>query len=137
MNEIKTRSGVKLLAKADYCNLHLVYSCSGCSSAAQLANSLAIRLDREQLAEMPCIAGVGGGEPSLVKKAQSGRKVIVMDGCSPHCAKPCLDRYGVSINVHIDLSKAGEKKRFHQAATPAEELHVWSNAVLPEIGRIS
>ena len=43
--------------------LPLVYSCSGCSSAAQMANQLAVRLDREGLAEMSCIAGVGGGVP--------------------------------------------------------------------------
>lgn len=37
--------------------LPLVYSCSGCSSAAQMANALAVRLDREKVAEMSCIAG--------------------------------------------------------------------------------
>jgi len=137
MSEIKARVGVKLPEKSEYCNLPLVYSCSGCSSAAQLANSLAIRLDRERLAEMSCIAGVGGGVRSLVKTAQSGRKVIVMDGCSLHCAKLCLDRYGVFVNVHIDLSKARVKRRFHQDATPEEGLHVWSTAVLPEIRRLS
>lgn len=31
--------------------LPLVYSCSGCSSAAQMANQLAIRLDRAGLAQ--------------------------------------------------------------------------------------
>lgn len=137
MSEIKARVRVKLPEKAEYCNLPLVYSCSGCSSAAQLANSLAVRLDRERLAEMSCIAGVGGGVRSLVKTAQSGRKVMVMDGCSLHCAKLCLDRYGISINVHVDLSRAGVKKRFHQGATPEEEQHVWSNIVLPEISRLS
>ena len=30
----------------------LVYSCSGCSSAAQLANHVAVRLDRSGVAEM-------------------------------------------------------------------------------------
>lgn len=39
--------------------LPIVYSCSGCSSAAQLANYLALRLDRSGSAEMSCIAGVG------------------------------------------------------------------------------
>ena len=38
----------------------LVYSCSGCSSAAQMANYLALQLDRQGEAEMSCIAGVGG-----------------------------------------------------------------------------
>ena len=42
--------------------LPLVYSCSGCSSAAQLANHLAVRLDRDERAEMSCIAGVGGSK---------------------------------------------------------------------------
>jgi len=32
--------------------LALVYSCSGCSSTAQLANSLAVRLDRSGEAQM-------------------------------------------------------------------------------------
>ena len=31
----------------------LVYSCSGCSNVAQLANTLAVRLDRAGLAESP------------------------------------------------------------------------------------
>lgn len=48
--------------------LPLVYSCSGCSNNAQLANQVAIELDREHTAEMSCIAGVGGGVMSLVKK---------------------------------------------------------------------
>ena len=42
----------------------LIYSCSGCSSAAQLANHVAVRLDRAGVAEMSCIAGVGGDVPS-------------------------------------------------------------------------
>jgi uncharacterized metal-binding protein len=137
MSEIKARARMNPPKKVEYCNLPLVYSCSGCSSAAQLANSLAVRLDREQLAEMSCIAGVGGGVRSLVNTAQSARKVIVMDGCPLHCAKLCLDRYGVSINVHIDLSRAGVKKRFHQDATLEEEQHVWRSAVLPEIAQLS
>ena len=42
----------------------IVYSCSGCSSAAQLANHVALRLDRCGAAEMSCIAGVGGDVPT-------------------------------------------------------------------------
>jgi uncharacterized metal-binding protein len=42
----------------------LVYSCSGCSSSAQMANYLAVQLDRQGLAEMSCIAGVGGNVKS-------------------------------------------------------------------------
>lgn len=137
MNEIKQRNRDKSLSKAEYSELPLVYSCSGCSSAAQLANSLAIRLDREGLAEMSCIAGVGGDVQPLVRTAQSGRKIIVLDGCALHCAKLCLDRYGISASVHLDLSKAGVKKRFHKDATPEENQHVWRNVILPEVAQLS
>ena len=57
-------------------NLPLVYSCSGCSSAAQLANHVALQLDRRGQAEMSCIAGVGGDVPSLLKTANSGRPIV-------------------------------------------------------------
>ncbi|MCP4342993.1 MAG: zinc-binding protein, partial [Desulfobulbaceae bacterium] len=50
----------------------LVYSCSGCSSAAQLANTLALNLDRDGEAQMSCIAGVGGDVPNFVHQATSG-----------------------------------------------------------------
>ena len=56
--------------------LPVVYSCSGCSSAAQLANHVALQLDRKGLAEMSCIAGVGGDVPHLMKLARSGRPII-------------------------------------------------------------
>ncbi len=48
--------------------LPLIYSCFGCSNIAQLANQVAIELDREQIAEISCIAGIGGGVTSIVKK---------------------------------------------------------------------
>jgi len=94
--------------------LPLVYSCSGCSSAAQLANSLAIRLDRDEHAEMSCIAGVGGGVKSLVRVAQSGRPIIALDGCPLVCVEHCLGRHGVVAKHHLVLSEFGiEKKKKH------------------------
>ena len=75
--------------------LPLVYSCSGCSSAAQMANHLAVQLDRRGVAEMSCIAGVGGNVPSLVKVAQSGRAILALDGCPLECVKNSLAQRGV------------------------------------------
>lgn len=113
----------------------LVYSCSGCSSAAQMANDLAVRLDREEMAEMSCIAGVGGDVPSLVKTATSGRKIIAIDGCPLHCAKHCLARHNVSPAVHLDLMEYGIKKRYHQNYDPDQAEQVW-RAVLAEANQI-
>jgi uncharacterized metal-binding protein len=93
--------------------LPVVYSCSGCSSAAQMANHLALTLDRQGLAEMSCIAGVGGDVPKLVKLAKSGRPIVALDGCVLACVKGCLARHGIAPAVHHVLSDYGVRKRYH------------------------
>lgn len=90
----------------------LVYSCSGCSNNAQLANRVAIELDREGIAEMSCIAGVGGGVQNLVKIARSGRNIIALDGCPLHCVKNCLKTQGVDPTHHYTLTEHGIKKQY-------------------------
>lgn len=97
----------------DIAKKSLVYSCSGCSSAAQAANAVAVRLDRSGIAEMSCIAGVGGDVASLVRVAKSGRKMTVIDGCPLQCARHCLERHGITPDQHFDLSKFGVKKIQH------------------------
>ncbi|EQM75976.1 putative zinc-binding protein [Stutzerimonas stutzeri] len=101
-------------------HLPLVYACSGCSNVAQLANSLAVRLDRTGLAEMSCIAGVGGGVAALVNKARSGRPMLAIDGCPLHCAKACLEQHGVTPDVHITLSSYGLRKRYREDCSEQE-----------------
>ena len=104
----------------------LIYSCSGCSSAAQLANHLAIKLDREGLAEMSCIAGVGGDVPSLVRVAKSNRPIIAIDGCPLQCAKSCLKRHEVVPTLHFTLSELKIKKTFHQDFSTEDAARVLS-----------
>ncbi|MDX2465150.1 MAG: putative zinc-binding protein [Porticoccus sp.] len=100
--------------------LPLVYSCSGCSNIAQLANQIAIELDRDHVAEMSCIAGVGGGVKSLIKKAKSGRKIISLDGCPLHCVENCLARYCIESTYHYTLTNYGIKKRYHTDFFPSD-----------------
>lgn len=94
--------------------LPLVYSCSGASSAAQMANHIAVRLDRLKVAEMSCIAGVGGDVKPLVRTARSGRSIIALDGCPLHCVAQILKRHGLEADHHYDLSKMGVKKKYHE-----------------------
>lgn len=96
-----------------YSDLPIVYSCSGCSSAAQMANDIAITLDREKIAEMSCIAGVGGDVPSLVDTATADREVVAIDGCPIECTKACLDKHGVDPEKHYQLTQEGVAKEFH------------------------
>lgn len=91
----------------------LVYSCSGCSTAAQMANYIALQFDRADIAEMSCIAGVGGNVKKLVKTALSGRKIIAIDGCPLACSKACLNNHHINPDIHIDLSEEGVQKKLH------------------------
>ncbi len=109
--------------------LPLVYSCSGCSSVAQMANYLAICLDRGGHAEMSCIAGVGGDVPSLVQLAKSGRAVVALDGCPLHCVKNCLARHAVAPKHHVTLTKFGIKKRLHLEFSEDQAVSVFRDLV--------
>lgn len=102
----------------------LVYSCSGCSSAAQLANHVAVRLDREGLAEMSCIAGLGGDVASLVRRATeavgAGRPILAIDGCVLGCVRQTLARHGIAPSHHIELWRLGVRKLQHEDFSAAE-----------------
>lgn len=113
----------------DRTHLPLVYSCSGCSSAAQLANHLAVRLDREDVAEMSCIAGVGGNVRSIVRKArdamESGRPIVAIDGCVLACTRHALAARGVAPTDHIQLAEAGVRKHYRRDFDPAQANEVY------------
>ena len=100
--------------------LPLVYSCSGCSNVAQLANDLAVVLDREGHAEMSCIAGVGGQIKGLVKVAQSGRPILAIDGCPIACVKHTLALHHVEPKWHLELSQLKLKKKPHSSCTASD-----------------
>ena len=109
--------------------LPIVYSCSGCSSAAQLANFVALQLDRRGLAEMSCIAGVGGDVPHLLKVATSGRPIVALDGCPLACVKSCLARHGLAPDRHHQLHTHGVRKRQHEDFDPAQAREVLEHVV--------
>ncbi|WP_433945527.1 putative zinc-binding protein [Paenibacillus sp. SN-8-1] len=113
--------------------LPLVYSCSGCSSAAQTANMIAIKMDRKKIAEMSCIAGVGGDVKPLVNTAKSGRRIIAIDGCPLACCKSCLARHGTQPNYHFDLSKFNVPKRIGEDPDPDRLLSAYDK-ILEVIG---
>lgn len=113
----------------DRSKLPLVYACSGCSSAAQMANHVAIQLDRQNLAEMSCIAGVGGDVPKLVKVAKSGRPIVGIDGCALACVKSALARHGVKPDAYHQLQKFGVSKEYHMDFDPGVAAQVVEGVV--------
>jgi len=101
-----------------------------------MANHLAIRLDRDNLAEMSCIAGVGGGVPGLVKTARSGRRILALDGCVLACARACLAREGITPDEHVVLGDHGVKKRKHADFDAQQAEGLYQSQVLPAAARL-
>jgi len=110
----------------------LVYSCSGASNVAQLANYLAVRLDRLDLAEMSCIVGVGGDVKPLVHRATRGDAIIAIDGCPLACTERVLAAKGLEPEVLVRLHERGLRKRQHTDFDAAEREAVFRD-VLAEL----
>ena len=79
-----------------------------------MANYIAVQLDRNGIAEMSCIVGVGGNVKKLVKTALSGRKIITIDGCPLACSRACLSNHSINADGHFELTALGVKKRDHE-----------------------
>lgn len=97
-----------------------VYSCSGCSNVAQLANTVAVKLHRAGIAQMSCIAGVGGNVPSLVNAAKKAKKIIALDGCPLSCVANCLKQHAIMPDHHIVLTELGFTKNQRDEVSPED-----------------
>ena len=94
----------------------IVYSCSGCSNLAQIANDIAITLDSRGIAQMSCLLGVAGKVQPVVDIARSSRPIIAIDGCKLACTKSCLNENDLEADYYFDISAYGiEKKGIHES----------------------
>lgn len=98
-----------------------------------MANHFALRLDREGLAEMSCIAGVGGSVSALLRTARQPRPILALDGCPLHCVLACLKQAGVVATRCVDLSALGVKKLKRQDFSTTEAESIWWESILPVI----
>ncbi|MEQ8419614.1 MAG: putative zinc-binding protein [Arenibacter algicola] len=117
------------MEKHKHSTVPLIYSCSGCSNVAQLANDIAVKINSDGIAEMSCIAGVGGKVKSLVKTARSNRRIIVVDGCPLQCAKECLKNIDIEPNEHIILTDYDLKKKYNTRSKLEDELDIFEQIV--------
>lgn len=90
--------------------LPVLFACSGCSHAGQLAGNIALELDRRGVAEMSCLAGVGAAKPHFLKQLQD-REVWVIDGCPINCSLGVFEQVREQVDVHIRLHDLGVKKK--------------------------
>ena len=100
----------------------VVYACSGCSDAGEIADRVARQLTRDGAAKMSCLAGIGGRVKSLVSTAEQAERILVVDGCPLNCARHTLELAGFSHFDHLELQQIGIRK----GATPVTDEHIAS-----------
>ncbi len=88
----------------------VVYACSGCSDAGELADRIARQLTREGAAEMSCLAGIGGRVKPLMNKATAAARILAIDGCPLNCTRHTLELAGFKNFDHLELHALGFKK---------------------------
>ena len=87
----------------------ILYACSGCSGAGQLAYKLALELDEQGHGEMSCLAGIAAEIP-VFRKRINGRNIVVIDGCPIECARNVFIKLALPVYDHIRLHKLGVSK---------------------------
>jgi uncharacterized metal-binding protein len=88
----------------------VVYACSGCSDAGEIADRVARQLTREGAAKMSCLAGIGGRVKNLMTTADKAERILVVDGCPLNCAAHTLKLAGFNKFEHLELHKIGVRK---------------------------
>lgn len=88
----------------------IVYACSGASNLGQLANEIAVRLDRLGLAELACATEVGAQDGD---GQNSSKPVLAISGCTSGCCFAMLEQHGVDVSRSVILAERGIAKAKH------------------------
>jgi uncharacterized metal-binding protein len=88
----------------------IVMACSGGSNVGQITNEVGKMLDKQGVATLFCLAGIGGGIQGMVASAEGADKVLVIDGCQVKCAKECMDKAGIAGYEYLVVTDLGIKK---------------------------
>jgi uncharacterized metal-binding protein len=98
----------------------LIFPCSGASNVGQLTNELAVRMTREGLGAMSCLAGVGAHISGFVVSAKDCDQLVVLDGCPVRCAAKLFEHVGIQPHVSLQLTEHGFKKQPGVPVLPEE-----------------
>ena len=98
----------------------LIFACSGSSNVGQLTNSLALRLAREGVGTMSCLAGVGAHLNGFVVPAKDCERLVLLDGCDHRCALKTFEHVEVKPHVYINLTEHGFVKQHGVPVAEAE-----------------
>ena len=56
-------------------------------------------------------SAVGAGIPDKMERARNAAKRIVIDGCEDHCALKIMEKAGLPVDLHVDVTELGIEKK--------------------------
>jgi uncharacterized metal-binding protein len=89
----------------------LVVACSGGSNVGQIANNVMIELDKREIGNAYCLAGIGAALSGFVESAKAA-KTIVVDGCPVGCGKKAFEKYGIEASRYFVITELGIEKTY-------------------------
>jgi len=89
----------------------LIFTCAGAAHSGQVANRAGIGLMQEGKGNLFCIAAVGAEIPDKIERARNAGKRVVVDGCEDHCARKIMEKAGLAIDLHVDVTELGIEKK--------------------------
>ncbi|MDY9927825.1 putative zinc-binding protein [Methanosarcina sp.] len=87
-----------------------IFPCVGASNVGQLSNKIAVELEKQNIGNLMCTAGIGARAPGLMKSAEASDRIIAINGCPVNCASKTLELAGFKVDRHIVISELGIKK---------------------------
>ncbi len=88
----------------------LVFSCSGSSNVGQIANLAGLKLTRDRIGKMYCLAGIGGHVSGMIESTKAARMIVGIDGCPVACAKKILEHAGFKADEYVQVTEMGIEK---------------------------
>lgn len=89
---------------------HVVYVCGGSADVGELTDRAARQMNREGVASMSCLAGIGARDADILFNAEYATHVLLMDGCPKACSRRTFQNANLKRFVHFDMSAVGLRK---------------------------
>lgn len=90
--------------------VRLIFACSGGADVGRLSDVAARRMTADGCGKMFCLAGIGGDVEGILKTTREADKILAIDGCPVDCARKSLERAGITVFSHFQVTSLGFEK---------------------------
>ena len=102
--------GVQLLA-IGLVGETLIFTCAGAAYSGQVANRAGVSLAQDGAGKLFCIAAVAADRPEKMERARHAGRRVAIDGCEDDCCRRIMEKAGLSVDLHVDVTKQGIEKQ--------------------------